>query len=231
MLSGYRTSENQILLDNLKNAVVKKTLAYMVDFKEHENLVVTQKSYSIEISNVDVCIAVIVFSGFEKEEYESLKSHKNYHIVSFHPILKTMRVFENIPIKYIDYMALCFMSWSRTNDTTIKDFLHLKNLSANESIFHLKKPFILKNVVWNYDLFDLLYKKKKANIITKKITSRFSASMVLNGNLEVDDYEKLKNISSNFIQELNKNRELLIGNHCCPIKKEAKLMASKIIVI
>ena len=56
-----------ILLDNLKNEVISKTLAYMVDFKEHDNLVVTPKPYSIEISNADICIAVILFSGFVKE--------------------------------------------------------------------------------------------------------------------------------------------------------------------
>ena len=56
-----------ILLDNLKNEVIRKTLAYMIDFKEQDNLVVIPKPHSIEISNADICIAVLVFSGFEKE--------------------------------------------------------------------------------------------------------------------------------------------------------------------
>jgi hypothetical protein len=208
----YLKSENNILLDNLKNEVVKKTLAYMVDFKEHENLVVTQKPYSIEISNEDICIAVIIFVGFEKEEYESLKSKKNHHIVSFDTILQTMFEFENMPIKYIDYMALLFMSLSRTNDATIKDFLRLKNLCGNQTIYHLKKGYILKDVVWNQDLFDLLYKRKNINTDCKIIKNKFSATMVLNGILDVNDDHKLKNIGSSFIQEFNKKRDILVEN-------------------
>jgi hypothetical protein len=208
----YLRLENQILLDNLKNEVVKKTLAYMVDFKEHENLVVTQKPYSIEISNEDICIAVIVFVGFEKEEYEILKSKKNHHIVSFHTILKTMSAFENIPIKYIDYMALFFMSLGRTTDVTIKDFLHLKNLYGNETLFHLRKGYILKDVVWNYDLFSLIYQKQKRNVVNRKIKNTFAASMVLNATIEDNNYEKLKSIGSGFIQEFNKKRELLVAS-------------------
>ena len=154
----YR-SEHRILLDNLKNDLIRKTLAYMIDFKEHDNLVVIPKPYSIEISNADICIAVIVFSGFEKEEYETLKTKNNYHVVSFNMIFQTMFQSENIPIKYIDFMALFFMSLGRTNDTSIKDFLHLKNPSANETICRLRKEYLLKEVVWNYDLFNLFYKK------------------------------------------------------------------------
>ena len=98
--------EHCVLLDNLKNDVVKKTLAYMVDFKEHDNLVVIPKPHSVEISNAEICIAVILFSGFEKEEYEALLTKDNFHIVSFDTIIQTMVEFENIPIKYLDYMAI-----------------------------------------------------------------------------------------------------------------------------
>jgi hypothetical protein len=208
----YERLENRILLDNLKNDVIRKTLAYMIDFKEHDNLVVIPKPYSIEISNADICIAVIVFSGFEKEEYETLKTKNNYHVVSFNIILQTMFQSENIPIKYIDYMALFFMSLGRTNDTSIKDFLHLKNPSANETICRLRKEYLLKEIVWNYDLFNLLYKKTKMNIIRKKIKNKFTASMVFNGSIETTNDEKLKSISSSFIQEFNKKRELLVEN-------------------
>jgi hypothetical protein len=204
--------EHSILLDNLKNDVVIKTLAYMVDFKEHDNLVVIPKPYSIEISNADICIAVILFSGFEKEEYETLKTKNTHHVVSFNTILQTMFEFENIPIKHIDYRALFFMSLGRTNDATIKDFLHLKNLCANKTIFHLRKEYILKDVVWNQDLFTLLYKKTKAKINSNKIKNKFAASMVFKGNMDANNDENLKSISSNFIQEFNKKRELLVEN-------------------
>ena len=52
---------------------------------------------------------------------------------------------------------------------------------------------------------------------------------------ERDMKEKSKSINQNYkstiglVVDFKKNKT--ISNHCCPIKKEAKLMASKIIVI
>ncbi|MBC7749933.1 MAG: hypothetical protein H7Z76_15390 [Methylotenera sp.] len=131
--------EHRILLDNLKNEVISKTLAYMVDFKEHDNLVVIPKPYSIEISNANICIAVIVFVGFEKEEYETLKTKNNHHLVSFDGITQTMIEFKNMPIKHIDYMALFFMSLARTEDKKVQEFLSLKELSRYDTIHQLRK--------------------------------------------------------------------------------------------
>ncbi len=207
--ANYRV-EHWVLLDNLKNEVIKKTLGYMIDFKEHDNLVVIPKPHSIEISNNDLYIAVILFSGFQNEEYETLKGKNNHHIVSFHTIMKTMIGFENMPIKFIDYMALFFMSLARTEDENIKAFLHLKNPCADETTIHLRKAYILKDVVWNYDLFTLLYKKNKITVRSKKIKNNFAASIVVNGNIEADKNDKLKKISSDFIKEFNKKRELLV---------------------
>ncbi|AOW10480.1 FtsZ/tubulin family protein [Flavobacterium gilvum] len=208
----YLQKENQILLENLKNEVIRKTLAYMVDFKEHENLVTVQKPYSIEISNPDICIAVIFFVGFVGEEYEVLKTKRHYHIVSFHKILQTMHEFESIPIKYLDYMALFFMSLGRTNDETIKDFLHLKNLYAHQTVLHLRKEYILKKVVWNHDLFSLIFHKQKKDLSSNKIKENFTSSMAINSIMEADNEENLKNINSSFIQEYVKNKELLAKN-------------------
>jgi hypothetical protein len=131
-------SEHRILLDNLKNDVVKKTLAYMVNFKEHDNLVVVPKPYSIEISNAEICIAVILFSGFEKDDYEALIIKDNFHIVSFDTIIQTMVEFENMFIKHIDSMALFFMSLARTDDTNLFDFLRLKKINLNKSKTYTK---------------------------------------------------------------------------------------------
>lgn len=220
----YLQKENQILLDNLKNEVIRKTLAYMVDFKEHENLITVQKPYSIEISNSDICIAVIVFSGFEGEEYETLKAKKNYHIVSFHKILQTMIEFESLPIKYLDYISLFFMSLGRTNDTTLKDFLHLKNLYSNQTVFHLRKEYILKDVVRNKDLFSLIYQRQKRNSPCKKIKGNFTASMVLNNTMEANSEENLKNVNSSFIVEYIKNRALLVKNETKTDLDKGKLL-------
>ena len=128
-----------ILLDNLINEEIRKTLAYMVDFKEHENLIVIPKPYSIEISNAAICIAIIVFVGFEKEEYDTLKTKNNPHVVSFDRITQTMIEFESITIKHIDYMALFFMSLARTEDKKVQEFLSLKDLSRYDTVHQLRK--------------------------------------------------------------------------------------------
>ena len=204
----YR-SEHRILLDNLKNDVVKKTLAYMVDFKEHDNLVVIPKPHSVEISNAEICIAVILFSGFEKEEYEALLTKDNFHIISFDTILQTMVEFENIPIKYLDYTALFFMSLGRTDDTNLFDFLRLKNLNANKTTSNLSKTYFRNDLVWNQDLFSLLYKKTKTNENRKKIKNQFASSMVLESLPEAFSEVNLERINSSYINEFVKNGGLL----------------------
>lgn len=196
--------EHCVLLDNLKNDVVKKTLAYMVDFKEHDNLVVIPKPHSIEISNAEICIAVILFSGFEKEEYEALLTKDNFHIVSFDTIIQTMVEFENMFIKHIDSMALFFMSLSRTDDTNLFDLLRLKNIKVNKS-----KTYLRNDVVWNYDLFTLLYKKTKTNENRKKSRNQFSISMVLESFPAAFTENNLKTINSSYINEFAKQGMLL----------------------
>ena len=199
----YR-SEHRILLDNLKNDVVKKTLAYMVDFKEHDNLVVIPKPHSIELSNADICIAVILFSGFEKEEYKALLTKDNFHIVSFDTILQPMVEFENMFIKHIDSMALFFMALARTDDTNLFDFLRLKNINVNKS-----KTYLRNDVVWNHDLFTLLYKKTKTNENRKKSRNQFSSSMVLDSFPAAFTENNLKSINSSYINEFAKQGMLL----------------------
>lgn len=218
----YERLENRILLDNLKNEVIRKTLAYMVDFKEHDNLVVIPKPHSIEISNADICIAVILFVGFEKEEYETLKTTNNHHVVSFDTITKTMFEFTPISIKHIDYMALFFMSLARTEDATIKEFLSLKNPSANKTIYRLRKEYFLKDVVWNQDLFSSLYKKCKTRANTIKTKNRFATTMVFESHPGAFNEVNLRSINSSLMQEFVGNRNLLAKKEVQPESGDSK---------
>ena len=202
----YERLDICILLDNLKNEVISKTLAYMLDFKEHDNLTVIPKPFSIEISNAEICIAVILFSGFKKEEYEVLLTKDNFHIVSFDTIIQTMVGFENMFIKHIDTMALFFMALSRTDDTNIKDFLYLKNLCQNKTIFQLRKEYILKDVVWNQDLFSLLYKKTKKNENSYKIKNQFATSMIVESVPETLSQVNIEKTNSSLIDKFIINR-------------------------
>lgn len=196
--------EHCVLLNNFKNEIIRKTLSYMVDFKEHDNLVVIPKPYSIEISNSDICIAVILFSGFEKEEYEALLTKDNFHIVSFDTIIQTMVEFENMFIKHIDSMALFFMALARTDDTNLFDLLRLKNLSANRTIYNLSKTYLRNDLVWNQDLYALLYKKNNTNENSKKIKNQFASSMVMESLPEAFSEANLESINSSYINEFVK---------------------------
>lgn len=196
--------EHRILLDNLKNEVIGKTLAYMVDFNEHDKLVVIPKRYSIEISNGDICIAVILFSGFEKEEYDALFTKDNFHIVSFDTIIQTMVEFENMFIKHIDSMALFFMALARTDDTNLFDLLRLKNLSTNRTIYNLSKTYMRNDLVWNQDLYALLYKKNNTNENSKMIKNQFASSMVMESLPEAFSEANLESINSSYINEFVK---------------------------
>lgn len=205
----YSRLDNCILLDKLKNEEISKTLAYMLDFKEHNNLVVIPKPHSIEISNNEICIAVILFPGFEKDEQEALLTKDNFHIVSFETILQTMVEFENMPIKYLDYTALFFMSLARTNNTTLFDLLRLKNLNANKTTSNLSKTYFRNDLVWNQDLFSLLYKKTKLNENRKNIKNQFASSMVLESFPEAFSEVNLESINASYINEFVKYGGLL----------------------
>lgn len=139
MEHNYSRLDNCILHDKLKNEEIKKTLAYMVDFKEYDDLEVIPKTHSIEIFNAHINIAVILYVGFEKEEYRILRTKDNFHVVVFESFMLDMCEFENLPIKHIDYTALFFMTLARSEDKKINDFLRLKNLRGNNTIYHLRK--------------------------------------------------------------------------------------------
>ena len=126
----YNHLHNNGLLSVLQNEEISQSLAYMLDFKEHLDLTVTPKPFSIEIANNEITIAVLLYVGFEGAEYEDLKTKPNVHIVAFDSITQTMCEFENMKIKHIDYMSLFFMSLSRSKKSDLKDYQALKNLGS-----------------------------------------------------------------------------------------------------
>ena len=126
----YNHLHNNGLLSVLQNQEITQSLAYMLDFKEHLDLKVTSKPFSIEITNNEITIAVLLYVGFEGAEYEELKTKPNVHIVAFDSITQTMCEFEALKIKHIDYLSLFFMALSRSKISNLKDFQVLKNLGS-----------------------------------------------------------------------------------------------------
>ena len=105
---------NNTLLYLLKEPEFASALAYLVDYKNHFDLKVIPKEFSIEISNNEITIAMIIYSGFEEKEYEALKNRENLHLVSLCESVKEMFEFKNMDIKIIDKMAWLFsvINWS-----------------------------------------------------------------------------------------------------------------------
>ena len=112
----YNHLHNNSLISVLQNKEINQSIAYMLDFKEHLNLKITPKPFSIEIANNEITIAVLLYVGFEGAEYEALKTKPNIHIVAFDSATQTMCEFENIKIKHIDYMSLFFMALSQNKN-------------------------------------------------------------------------------------------------------------------
>ena len=94
----YNRLEHCTLLDVLKNKEINQSLAYMVDFKKHKNLLVIPNTYSIEVSNDKITIIVILLIGFELVEYYKLKERTNVHIVSFNEACQTVFEFKKFKV-------------------------------------------------------------------------------------------------------------------------------------
>jgi hypothetical protein len=115
----YEHLHNNCLLDILKNEEIARSLAYMVDFNEHQNLKITPKNFHIEIANADITIAVLVYVGFEGKEYEELQTKPNFHVISFDQVTETLFEFENIKVRYINPISLFFMALEKFDDPKI----------------------------------------------------------------------------------------------------------------
>ena len=126
----YRRLEHNFLLDLLRNKDVAGALAYMVSYKNHKDLSVFPKPHSIEISNKDITIAVIIFSGFERQEYDEIKSKQNFHPVSFSQIVFQMYEFKKLEIKFIDKMSLLHTVMAKSKKKDVQVLNSLINLEV-----------------------------------------------------------------------------------------------------
>lgn len=104
------------------------SLAYMVDQKKHINLNVILKEHSVEVSNKDITIAIILFVGFENEEYEALKSKPNLHIITFSEMVPEMVEFKNLNVKYYNQMSLLYTNLSISENVQNRRMRILRSL-------------------------------------------------------------------------------------------------------
>jgi hypothetical protein len=126
----YQRLEHHILLQLLKKPEYASSLAYLVDYSHHNNLQVIPRPCSIEISNDQIALAVILFVGFENEEYEAIKHRKNLHLLSFSEGVPTMNEFKHLKVKHVDHLSWLFMILSRSNHPELVDLRLLKSLTG-----------------------------------------------------------------------------------------------------
>ena len=122
---------NNLLLDLLKEPEFASSLAYLVVYKNHENIRVTAKEHSIVLANEDITIAVIIYAGFEQKEYAELKKRSNVNFISLSPLVPTMVEFKNMNIKYVDKMAWLFSVISRSKNSLVEKLNSLKSLQLD----------------------------------------------------------------------------------------------------
>ncbi len=94
-------SEN-LILNLLYEPEIAESLVKIVDNKVHSNLRVNAKPHSIEISNEEISVSVIFFSGFELNEWLTIKLHSNPYLICFCTVIPNMCEFEGLNVKYID---------------------------------------------------------------------------------------------------------------------------------
>ena len=121
---------NNELLKLLKEPEFASALAYLVDFRNHNNLTISPKEHSIELANNEVTISVIIYSGFELNEYKDLQNRTNVHLVSLCSTLLEMFEFKDMPIKHIDKLAWMFCVINKSENDMVQKINRIKGLSS-----------------------------------------------------------------------------------------------------
>ena len=117
-----------ILLDILQEAEFAQSMVNLVDNKRHSNLKVIPKPHSIEISNDEILFSIILYSGFELNEWLTVKNHPYYHLICLSSIITEMCEFEGMNIKYIDKLNWLLNLINNSENELVKKIKRLKNL-------------------------------------------------------------------------------------------------------
>jgi hypothetical protein len=130
MTFKYQRIEHNLLLELLEDIEFANSLAYMIEYKNHTNLNITPHEYSIELSNDEIAISIILYVGFENGEYENLKKHKNFYVVALCDVIPEMIEFKDLNVKFIDKLALMNTIIAKSENSFAKKLNRLKNLNT-----------------------------------------------------------------------------------------------------
>lgn len=123
---------NQLLKTLKENKKVRESLIYMITFKKIKKLKVLPKKHSIEIFNDEISVSILLYVGFELEEYNELKLKTNYHIVSFNRYNKLIefKEFES-EIKYINLYSWFYTILSFSKNKFCTDLKIIRDFNLN----------------------------------------------------------------------------------------------------
>ncbi len=109
---------------------IAEALVYLVDFKKHTELIVTANAHSIQVSNADIAVLLVLYAGFEEVEYLNFKNRDNVKFVTLSKVIPTMHEFENIPLVVLDKMTLFFATVSQSENSTLQNLHKLSSVNV-----------------------------------------------------------------------------------------------------
>lgn len=127
----YPHIPNNLLLDLLQDSEFAEALVHLAARNQYSQLEVIPQDFSIEISNNEICVMVILYSGFEQNEWLSVKDHPNLHLICFSEIITQMHEFEGMNIIYIDKLSWFLNIINGSKSDKIKALRRLKDLSIS----------------------------------------------------------------------------------------------------
>ncbi len=124
--------DNNILFSLIKeNSDFAAALVYLASYEKHKTLNIIPRGHSIEISNEQIIVAVILYVGFKKNEYLEMKDKKKLHLITFSDVIPRMIEFKELKIKHVDKMAWLFRILHDSKSKKLESLKRIKMLNID----------------------------------------------------------------------------------------------------
>lgn len=118
----------QLVKENLDFA---KAIVYLATYEKHKKLDVIAFKHSIKISNKNVTVAIVLYVGFEKNEYLDFKEDRNLHLITFSDVIPFMIEFKKLNIKHVDKLAWLLRILQESNNKKLMKINQIKTLKID----------------------------------------------------------------------------------------------------
>lgn len=106
-------------------------IVYLTTYEKHKKLDVIPFKHSIKIFNKKVTLAIVLYVGFEENEYLEIKEDKNLHLMTFSKVIPLMIEFKKLKIKHVDKIAWLFRILEDSNKQKLKNLSKIKSLGID----------------------------------------------------------------------------------------------------